>query len=393
MASLSVTRTIVEKDGKGFLEFNIAETSLPKESDLKDDEVLIALEAAPINPSDIGPLFMPSHGGIGKFDGAASSKDARGRAVTALPVPDKTMKAMKGSKIMGRASRVGNEGAGRVVAAGRGAAAQGLMGKLVAGGFGGTYAQHVVVKAAACIAHHNGTTAEEAASSMVNPLTSLGMTNTMRAEGHTGIVHTAAASQLGQMLVKICKADGIPLVNIVRRQEQVDMLKAIGAEYVVDSSAKTFGKDLVEALVATGATIAFDATGGGTLGFEIIKSMETAATRKGAAMNGYGSSTFKKLYIYGGLNAGEPLMLRPHGGMGGFTWAVAGFLMGVGPAAITADMKQRVADEIKTTFATSYSQRLTLEEMLDVAAMKLYQKQSSNSKALVTPQVVLASRL
>ena len=213
------------------------------------------------------------------------------------------------------------------------------------------------------------------------------MVKTMHAEGHTGIVHTAAASQLGQMLVKICKKDGIPLVNVVRRQEQVDILKAIGAEYVVNSSADSFTKDLVAAMEASGATICFDALGGGTLGFEIVKAMETAAMRKGGPGSNYGSSTFKKLYIYGGLNAGEPLTLRPHAGMGGFSWSVAGFLLGSGAATITDEDKQRVAKEINSTFATRYSRRISLEEMLDVENMKAYQAQKSNDKALVMPQM------
>lgn len=387
MSALAVTRTLVETNGKGFLEFNVAESAIPDESTLKDDEVLVAIEAAPINPSDIGPLFMPSHGGIGRFDGAVVSTDAKGRVSTALPVPEKSFKAMK--KAHGRPGRVGNEGAGHVVAAGKGAKAQSLKGKLVAVmGAGGTYAQYAKVNVVNCLEHLDGTTAEDAASSFVNPLTALGMTETMRGEGHTGIVHTAAASQLGQMLVKICLADGIPLVNVVRRQEQVDLLKSLGAQYVVNTSSDSFAKDLVEALSATGATIAFDATGGGTLGFEIVKAMETAAVRRGVAMSPYGSTAFKKLYIYGGLNAGEPLTLYPHAGMGGFSWSIAGFLLGTGFAVITEDNKQRVAREIKTTFATAYARRLSLEQMLDVAAMAEYQKQASNSKALVTPQIV-----
>jgi len=387
MSALAVTRTLVEKDGKGFLEFRVAEGAIPAESALKDDEVLVSIEAAPINPSDIGPLFIPSQGGIGRFGGALASADSNGRTTTALPVADKSFKAMK--KAHGRPGRVGNEGAGRVVAAGKGEKAQSLKGKLVAVmGAGGTYAQYGVVNVDNCLEHFDGTTAEDAASSFVNPLTALGMTKTMRGEGHTGIVHTAAASQLGQMLVKICLADGIPLVNVVRRQEQVDLLKSLGAQHIVNTSSASYQADLVEALSATGATIAFDATGGGTLGFEILKSMETAAVRRGVPMSPYGSTAFKKLYIYGGLNAGEPLTLYPHAGMGGFSWSVAGFLLGTGHSAITEDSKQRVAREIKTTFATTYARRLSLEQMLDVATMAEYQKQASNSKALVTPQVV-----
>ena len=172
---------------------------------------------------------------------------------------------------------------------------------------------------------------------------------------------------------------------MVRRQEQVNLLKSIGAKYVVSTSETTFQQDLLHALVETGATIAFDALGGGDLGFQIIKGMETAATRKGGARNSYGTAVFKKLYVYGGLNAGQPLLLRPHAGMGGFSWGVAGFLLGTGAAATTEADKKRVADEIKTTFATTYSQRLTLESMLNPARMKEYQAQKSNSKSLVVP--------
>eukprot|EP01047_Picozoa_sp_COSAG01_P047180 COSAG01_NODE_4484_length_4983_cov_9.058149_3_plen_359_part_00 len=291
------------------------------------------MEAAPINPSDIGPLFAPSYGGIGRFDGIRHSVDAAGRAQTALPVPDRTFQRLRGGRGVGRPARAGNEGAGRVVGAGKGAAAQALKGKLVAAmGMGGSYAQHAVCKVEQCLEHHKGTNAEEAASSFVNPLTALGMIKTMRAEGHTGIVHTAAASQLGQMLVKICKSDGIPLVNVVRRPEQVALLESIGAEHALDSSAEDFEQRLADAVGASGATVCFDALGGGTLGFQIIKAMETAAVRaaRGKGLTGYGSTTFKKLYIYGGLNAGEPLILRPHGGMGGFSWGVAGFLLNEG---------------------------------------------------------------
>ena len=271
---------------------------MPSEAELKDDEVLVAIEAAPINPSDIGPLFAPSYGGIGRFDGVETGTDDAGRATTALPVPDKTFAAVKDTPMMGRATRVGNEGAGRVVGAGSSPAAQALKGKLVACmGMGGSYSQHAVVNVAQCMEHLEGTTAEQAASSFVNPLTAVGMVKTMKAEGHSGIVHTAAASQLGQMLVKLCKADGIPLVNVVRRPEQVELLESIGAEFVVDSSADSYESDLVKAMAGSGATICFDALGGGTLGFEIIRAMETAANMSGSERTGYGSTTFKKLYI------------------------------------------------------------------------------------------------
>ena len=390
MTSLQVTRFITNE---GTLKFEVSESSLPTESDLKDDQVLIKVLAAPINPSDIGPLFAPSYGGIGRFDGIETSKDSNGRVTTSLPIPKRTFKGMQGSKMIGRKNKVGNEGAGRVIAAGKGAKAQALKGKLVACmGMGGSYSQHAVVNVEQCMAHHDTTTPEEAASSFVNPLTALGMVKTMKAEGHTGIVHTAAASQLGQMLVKICLADNVPLVNIVRRPAQVTLLKSIGARWVVNSTSPTYEKDLVQALVESGATIAFDATGGGTLAMEIIKSMEAAANLKGGAKSNYGSTVQKKLYFYGGLNAGEPMLLRPFV-MGGFSWTISGFLLGSGTAAITDADKQRVADEIKTTFATSYGSKLSLEDMLNPNAMKEYQAQKSNSKALVVPHMTSGSRM
>ena len=382
-SSLALHRTIT---AEGRLEFSIADSPLPRADELKDDEVLIRVEAAPINPSDIGPLFSPSYGGIGRFDGYRRWTDAAGRAAASLPIPKKTWERMRGSAAVGRAVRVGNEGAGRVVAAGRGAAAQALMGKLVSAiALGASYGQHAVAQVRRTLAHADGTTAEEAASSFVNPLTALGMVKTMRAEGHTGIVHTAAASQLGQMLVKICLAEDIPLVCVVRRSEQVALLKDLGAKHAVSTSSASYEQELIEAVGVAGATICFDALGGGTVGFEVIKAMETAALRAHGRASNYGSGVFKKLYIYGGLNAGQPLILRPHAGMGGFSWAVAGFVLDSGTAIITEEDKQRVAREIKSTFRTVYSRRLTLQQMLDLENMAEYQAQKSNSKALVLP--------
>ena len=378
---LKLTKTIIEQNNKGYVQFNLVEKPYISSKTLKPNQVVVQILAAPINPSDIGPLFSPSHGGIGKFDNAITTSDSNGRPSTSLPIPGRYPK-----KLVGKAIKVGNEGSGRVIATGTSPAAQNLKGKLVAviGGVG-SYSQNVIVNVSQCMVHHNTTTPEEAASSYVNPMTSLGMVKTMHAENHTGIVHTAAASQLGQMLVKICLKDNIPLVNIVRRQEQVDLLKKLGAKYVVNTSSSTFQNDLLTALVETKATIAFDALGGGDLGFQIIKNMEKAAVKTNPATNNYGSSTFKKLYIYGGLNAGQPLVLKPHAGMGGFSWAVAGFLMGVGAATITDADKIRVANEITTTFSTKYSQKLTLNHMLDPNRMIEYQAQKSNSKSLVVP--------
>jgi NADPH:quinone reductase-like Zn-dependent oxidoreductase len=278
----------------------------------------------------------------------------------------------------------GNEGAGTVIAAGDAPAAQALLGKMVTCIPGGMYAQYRIVEAAACIALPDGSSAEEAASAFVNPLTSLCFVEAMKKKGHTGLVHTAAASNLGQMLVRICKADGVPLVNIVRSAEQVALLKGIGAEYVVDSSTETFFEDLVAALKATGATMAFDAIGGGKLGTTILSAMEQVANT-GAAYSRYGSNSPKQLYIYGALDLGPTILARNFG----FTWDVSGFLlfpfMQTLPLADQERLRQRVRDELTTTFASSYKARVTLEQALTREAALDYNARRTGEKYLITP--------
>lgn len=353
----------------GVLTVELAEQHVPAP---KGSEVLVRIEAAPINPSDLGLLFGPADMANADYSG--------GRIVAKMPEP--ALRAMAGR--LGEAMPVGNEGAGTVIAAGDAPAAQALLGKMVTCIPGGMYAQYRIVEAAACIALGDGATAEEGASAFVNPLTSLCFVECMKRKGHTGLVHTAAASNLGQMLVRICQADGVPLVNIVRSAEQVALLKGMGAEHVIDSSAESFQADLVAALRATGATMAFDAIGGGKLGSTILSAMEQVAN-SGAAYSRYGSNSPKQLYIYGALDLSPTVLARSYG----FTWDVSGFLlfpfMQTLPAADQERLRQRVRDELTTTFASHYKARVTLQQALTREAVTEYNARRTGEKYLIAP--------
>ena len=341
------------------------------------DEVVVRVEAAPINPSDIGLLF-----GAADMRAAVATGTASHPVVNA-PIAAHLMPGM-GARV-GESMPAGNEGAGLVVAAGSDKAAQALLGKTVAVLGGAMYSQYRCVKAEQCLVLPEGTTAAEGASCFVNPLTSLGMVETMRMEGHTALVHTAAASNLGRMLNKICLADGIKLVNIVRKPEQAALLKSEGAQHVCDSSLPTFIQDLTDALVATGATLAFDATGGGALAGQILNCMEAALNKTATTYSRYGSTTHKQVYIYGGLNTGPTEFTRGFGmtwSMGG--WLLFPFLQRAG-AAITARMKQRVANELKTTFASSYSQEISLAQALQLPTISGYNQRATGTKYLLNP--------
>lgn len=362
-------RSLIKEDGT--LEVTLADVPVPTPG---DDEVLIRVEATPINPSDLGLLF-------GGADITTVTSDG---AMATAKLPPQVLTAMAGR--VGESMPVGNEGAGPVVAAGSSPEAQALLGKTVAIIGGAMYAQYRLIKAAQCLVLPEGTTPAEGASCFVNPLTALGMVETMKREGHTALVHTAAASNLGQMLVKLCKADGIPLVNVVRRPEQVDLLKGIGATHVVNMTAPTFMEDLTDALVETGATLAFDAIGGGRQGGQILAAMEAAAVRKMSEYSRYGSTTYKQLYIYGGLDRSPTEFQRAFGmmwGMGG--WLLTPFLQKIGPEAAQA-LRERVAREVKTTFASSYTQEVALKDMLKPEHIAVYGKQATGAKYLVRPQ-------
>jgi NADPH2:quinone reductase len=280
---------------------------------------------------------------------------------------------------------VGNEGAGVVVKAGSSELAQALMGKTVAVIGGAMYAQYRAVRVDQCLALPEGVTAADGASWFVNPMTAQGMAETMRMEGHKALVHTAAASNLGQMLNKICLQDGVDLVNIVRKPDQVEILKALGAKYVCNSSSPDFMDELTEALVATGATLAFDAIGGGRLAGQILTCMEVAANRTATEYSRYGSTVHKQVYIYGGLDRGPTEFNRGFGmvwGIGG--WLLTPFLQKAGGEVINR-FRQRVAAEIKTTFASHYTQEVSLAGMLTAEAMAVYGRQATGEKFLINP--------
>jgi NADPH:quinone reductase-like Zn-dependent oxidoreductase len=365
-------RSLIKKSGD--LEISLVDVPTPEPG---PDEVVVRVEASPINPSDLGLL-------IGAADMAtAKASGTKGSPVITAKVPEAGMKAMAGR--LDESMPVGNEGAGVVVKTGSSDAAKALMGKTVAMIGGAMYSQYRCLKVAECLPLPAGTTPAEGASCFVNPLTALGMTETMRREGHKALVHTAAASNLGQMLNKICLKDGIGLVNIVRSPQQADILHKIGAKHVIDSTAPTFMEDLTNALVETGATLAFDAIGGGKLAGQILTAMEIAANRTAKVYSRYGSSVHKQVYIYGGLDLGPTILNRAFGmtwGLGG--WLLFPFLQKIGPAD-GAKLRQRVVDELKTTFASHYNKVVSLPEVLQLDHIAVYAKRATGEKYLINP--------
>ena len=358
----------------GTLELSLADVDVPAPG---VEEVVVRVDASPINPSDLGLLFGLADMTTAKVTGAAA------RPVVSANIPAGFMKGLAGR--VDQSLPVGNEGAGVVVQAGSSPAAQALLGKTVAILGGAMYSQFRAMRANQCLVLPAGTSAMEGASCFVNPLTTLGMIGTMRLENHTAIVHTAAASNLGQMLVKLCKTDNIALVNIVRKQEHVDLLKSIGAQYVCNSSLPTFMDDLTDALVATGATLAFDATGGGKLASQILSCMEVAANRTAKEYSRYGSTTYKQVYIYGGLERSTTELTRNFGmswGLGG--WLLTPFLQKIGPEE-GQKLRERVAAEVKTTFASTYTKVVSLAEALQLDAISVYGKQATGEKYLINP--------
>jgi NADPH2:quinone reductase len=341
------------------------------------DEVVVRVEAAPLNPSDMGLLFGGADMTAAKASGTAD------QPVVTAALSDAVLNAAAGR--VGQSLPVGNEGAGIVVRAGSAAAAQALVGRTVAVSGGAMYSQYRCVAASQCLPLPEGTTPAEGASCFVNPLTTLGMLGTMRSEGHSALVHTAAASNLGQMLNRLCIEDGVGLVNVVRKPEQAELLRSSGAKYVCDSSAPSFKTDLVDAVEATGATIAFDAIGGGRQAGQILAAMETAAVRSAKEYSRYGSTVHKQVYIYGGLDRGPTEFNRAFGmawGIGG--WLLTPFLQKIG-AAQAQQLRARGAREVKTTFASSYTKEVALQEALSLEAIAVYGKLATGTKYLVNP--------
>jgi NADPH:quinone reductase-like Zn-dependent oxidoreductase len=365
-------RSLISRDGTLKLSLETVVTPEPAA-----DEIVVRVEAAPINPSDLGLL-------LGAADLSTATMQGEGTAaVVTATVPPKLMRAMAGR--LDESMPVGNEGAGVVVEAGSSEAAQALLGKSVALIGGAMYSQYRCVKAADVIVLPEDATPADGASSFVNPLTALGMVETMRREGHTALVHTAAASNLGQMLNRICLMDGVALVNIVRSEEQVTLLRGIGATHVCNSASPTFMDDLTTALIDTGATLAFDAIGGGKLAGQILTGMEIAANKNAKTYSRYGSTVHKQVYIYGGLDMSPTEINRNFGmtwGIGG--WLLFPFLQKVGADTAKA-MRERVARELKTTFASTYTREISLTEALQLDVIGGYNRRSTGEKYLINP--------
>ena len=362
---------------QGTLELSLHDVPVPTPG---DDEVVVRVEASPINPSDLGLL--------------TATADMTTATVAGTPERPVVTAALKDGALarfrLGSTNRFPWAMRARApsLPRARRPAAQALLGKMVGVAGGAMYSQYRVVNAAACLVLPDGTPARDGASSFVNPLTALGMVETMRREGHSALVHTAAASNLGQMLVKLCLADGIPLVNIVRKPEQEELLRATGAVHVCNSASPSFETDLLEALKATSATLAFDATGGGTLASQILNGMEQAANATAAEYSRYGSTVHKQLYIYGGLDTSPTILTRNFGmawGLGG--WLLTPFLQNAGAETI-GRLRDRVAAELTTTFASTYTGEVSLAGMLQPDAFNAYLKRATGEKFLVTPQAL-----
>jgi NADPH:quinone reductase-like Zn-dependent oxidoreductase len=365
-------RSLIKKSGE--LEVSLVTVAIPEPA---ADEVVVRVEAAPINPSDLGLLLGAADVATARVSGTSDAP------VIVATVPNAAMKAMAGR--LDEAMPVGNEGAGVVVKAGASDKAQMLLGRTVAMIGGAMYAQYRCLRAADCLVLPPGTTAAEGASCFVNPMTSLGMVETMRLEGHKALVHTAAASNLGQMLNRICLKDGVDLVNIVRSSQQEDLLRRGGAKHVCNSAAPAFEDDLTQALVETGATLAFDAIGGGKLASQILTSMEAAVTRKAKVYSRYGSTVHKQVYIYGGLDPRPVELYRAFGsawGVGG--WLLTPFLRRIGAAEVQK-LRERVVAELTTTFASHYTRVVSLQEALQLGTIAAYSKRATGEKYLINP--------
>jgi NADPH2:quinone reductase len=365
-------RSLAKKSGE--MELSLVTTSIPKPG---ADEVIVRIDAAPINPSDLGLLLANADWSQAKLSGTAQ------QPIVTTPVSANAVQAMAAR--IDIPMPVGNEGAGLVIEGGSSEAAQALVGKTVAVLGGAMYSQYRCVKVNQCLVLPAGASAADGASCFVNPLTALGMIGTMQREGHKALVHTAAASNLGQMLNRLCLADHIGLVNIVRKQEQEDILKAAGAVHVCRTDSATFLKDLTDALVATGATLGFDAIGGGPLAGQILGCMEAAVNRSATVYSRYGSTTHKQVYLYGSLDMSQAVLNRNYGmawGIGG--WLLTPYIEKIGPLAFQ-ELKERVARELKTTFASHYSKEISLAEALQPDTIAAYSKRATREKYLINP--------
>ncbi len=369
------TRQIISLvSASGDLEVSLGSAPVPQPG---PDEVVMRVEAAPINPSDLILLLA----------GVGASTLTQGGSADNPTLLGKVASVERLARRVGQTLPVGNEGAGTIVEAGGSPAAQALLGRVVAVGPGsGMYGEYRVLRAEQCLELENGATAIDGASAWINPLTALGFIETMRRDGHSALANTAAASNLGQMLVRLCAKDGIPLINIVRSAEQEQLLSDIGARYIVNSSAPTFLADLSDAFAETGATLAFDAIGGGKLPSQLLECMEGALNRRATTYSAYGSPTHKQVYIYGGLDPQPTVINRTFGttwGLGG--WLMTPFLKSLDPSRFTA-LKQRIASELTTTFASPHAAEVSLAGALKLDAVAGYTRRATGSKYLIVPQ-------
>jgi len=357
---------------EGSLELSLVEVEIAAP---REGELLVRVEAAPINPSDLGLLFGPADLSTLLVDGDK----------TTAKIPQSFMALVAGR--MGQSLPVGTEGAGTVIAAGPDAASQALIGRTVAVFGGAMFAQYRTHRTADVLVLPEGTEAKDGAASFANPLTALAMTETLRMEGHRALIHTAAASNLGQMLNRICLRDGIDLVNIVRSPEQVQLLRDMGAVHVVDSSSPTFRSALILAIAATAASLAFDAVGGGGLASEVLSAMEQAQSAGAQGYSRYGSSVHKQVYIYGGLSPAVTLLERSYGMAWGVNgWILTGFLAKLGPVGVKR-LRQRVVDELTTTFASHFTAQISLSEALNPEHIAAYAQKRTGEKYLVIPTI------
>ncbi len=366
--------TTVTDDGK--LVLSVEPYKVPEP---KDHEVVVQMEAVPINPSDLGLLLSPA-----QMD-TVRSETVDDHPALVADVDPAMMRIFAGRK--GKKLPAGNEGAGKVVAAGASDAAQALLGKTVTIVGGEMYRTHRVMPAMMCVPLPEGAAAKEGASLFVNPMTAQGFINTMRAEGHEGLVHTAAASNLGQMLAKLCVKDNIPLVAIVRSDAQKKILTDLGVTHVLDSTKDDFMPSLVDALAETGATLGFDAIGGGKLASYILTAMEQAAAKRGAEFSVYGSTVHKQVYIYGRLDTGETIL----GGGLGLYWGVGGWLLTphleqVGMERMM-EMRMYSVEERNGIFNSEYSSEISLLDMINPEIAKGYEKKATGEKVLVNPSL------
>lgn len=369
-------RSLVKSDGELVLTLTRAPIPEPEA-----DEVVIRVEATPINPSDMGWLF-----GSGSADmKTASQSGTIDEPVLTFKIPAESMSVV--ASRLDNPLRVGNEGAGVVVRAGSSPAAQALLGKTVSAFSRGMYAQYNCVKAALCLVLPDGVSPAEGAASAVNPMTALSLIDIAKRDGHNAFVNTAAASSLGQLLLRVCLKDKLNLICVVREEADENVLRRMGAKYVFNSSSVTFTPDITRCLLETGATAVFDAVGGGTLGARLLACIEAAQASKLTGPHRYGSSAYKHLYIYGNLDPGPTILDRRNLGA---SYGASGFLMmpyleKIGVEA-TRQLRNRVMAELKTTFAASFAREISLADVLRISEVKRYTQKATGEKVLIAPQ-------